>query len=328
MAWCRRVALTAVVLVLACTGAIAETSGRVYRVGLLSPGPPMPDPTIEIAALAGGFAKRGYKLGHNLAFERRWARGDVGLLPGLADELASSQVDVIVTFGFPAALAAKQRSSVVPIVVTRSGDPVATGLVASLARPGGNLTGISDVATELSTKRLELLKETVPALRRIAFLWNADDLGMTLRYRAAEAEAKRLGIVVQSLGVREPDDFAAAFETMRSERPDAIVMVTDVLTLLNRKRVYEFAAVHRIPAIFEHDQLVRDGGLFSYGPDLNEVYDRAADLVVRIIGGAQPADLPLEQPSRIRFVVNLKTAKAQGLTIPESILLRADEVIE
>jgi putative ABC transport system substrate-binding protein len=288
----------------------------------------MPDPNLEVAALVNGFAKRGYRVGHNLVFERQFAHGDIRLLPALADELVASRVDVIVTFGFPAALAAKQRSGGIPVVVTRSGDPVATGLVASLARPGGSVTGISDATSDLGIKRLELLRETVPALHKVAFLWNADDPAMTLRYQAAEAEASRRHIVVQALGVREPNDFATAFATMTRDRPDAIVLVTDVLTLLNRQRVYEFATANRIPAIYEHDHLVRDGGLLSYGPDLNEVYDRAADLVVRIFKGAKPADLPLEQPSRIRCVVNLKTAKAQGVSIPESILLRADEVIE
>lgn len=328
MAWCRRVIGAALALIALCAVAAAATSEPVRKVGLLGPGPPMPDPNLEVEALINGLAKRGYRLGHNLIFERSFAHGDIKLLPALADELVASRVDVIVTFGFPAALAAKQRSAGTPVVITRSGDPVATGLVASLARPGGSLTGISDAASDLAVKRLELLRETLPALQKVAFLWNADDLAMSLRYQAAEAEASRQRIVVQALGVREPNDFANAFATMTRDRPDAIVLVTDVLTLLNRRRIYEFATAHRIPAIYEHDSLVRDGGLLSYGPDLNEIYDRAADLIVRIFKGAKPADLPLEQPSRIRCVVNLKTAKAQGVIIPESILLRADEVIE
>jgi ABC-type uncharacterized transport system substrate-binding protein len=233
-----------------------------------------------------------------------------------------------VTLGYPTAAAVKSATTTVPLVVASAGDPVATGLAASLSRPGGNITGISDVAAELSGKRLQLLKSAVPDVKRVAMLWNADDLGMTLRYRATEAAAKTLGIAVQALGVREPDDFDAAFAAMTRDRPDGIFMVTDVLTVLNRKRVIEFAAAHRIPAMFEADRFVRDGGLMSYGPDGKETVARLADLVARILKGAKPADLPFEQPTRFRFVINLKTAKALGLAIPRELLLRADEVIE
>jgi putative ABC transport system substrate-binding protein len=209
-----------------------------------------------------------------------------------------------------------------------TGDPVGTGLVDSLARPGGHITGISDVSAEMTPKRLELLKEIAPALRRVAVLWNAADPGMTLRYHAAEAGAKTMGISVQPLGVREPADFDKAFEAMNSDMPDAILMVHDALTSLNRKRVLEFAATHRLPAIYEDGLYVRDGGLMSYGPDLNESLARVAALVDHILKGARPAELPFEQPTLFRFVLNLKTAKALGLTIPPSLLMRADEAIE
>ena len=308
-------------------GTAAQTGGKVSRVGFLvtaaSPG---------AVALRDGIsrdlAQRGYVPDRTLAIEMRSADGKSVRLPGIAKELADSGVDVIVTTGYPAARAAKDASSIVPIVVNAAGDPVETGLAASLSRPGGNLTGISDMAAELSAKRLELLKAAVPGLKRVAMLWNADDLGMTTRYRAATAAAVTLGIAVQSLGVREPDDFDAAFAAMTREKPDGILMVTDSLTVLNRKRVFEFAVAQRIPAIYEFDFLVRDGGLMSYGPDGKEVIARVAGLVDRILKGAKPSDLPFEQPTRFRFVINKKVADALGLTLPAAVLERADEVIE
>ena len=238
-----------------------------------------------------------------------------------------SKVDLIITSGYPAALAAK-RGTTLPVVVIFAGDPVGTGLVESLARPGGNLTGISDVSAQLTPKRMDLLREMAPGLRRVAMLWNADDLGMTLRYRASEAGAKAMGVLVQPLGVREPDDFNLAFSTMEREMPDAILMVTDSLTSLNRKRVFEFAAAHRLPAIYEFDWLVRDGGLMSYAPDLDESFGRVAALADRIFKGAKPAGLPFEQPTRFQLALNLTSAKAIGLEVPPVLLARADEVFE
>ena len=240
----------------------------------------------------------------------------------------AQHVDVIITQGYPAAFAAKQRGGDIPIVVTNSGDPVATGLAASLAHPGGNVTGVSDVASELSAKRLALLKEAVPGIKGVAVLWNADDLGMSLRYQAAELEAKKLSMAIVPLGVRAPDDFGVAFSEMTKTPPDGILMVTDILTMLNRKRVIQYADDHRIPAIYEYASLAHDGGLMSYGPDVDAIFDRAAGLADRILKGTKPADLPLQLPTRFQFVINLKTAKAIDLTIPDAILLRADDVIE
>ena len=175
---------------------------------------------------------------------------------------------------------------------------------------------------------MELLKQLAPGLRRVAMLWNATDLGMTLRYQASEAGAQAIGLSVQPLGVREPDDFEQAFAAMQRERPDAILMVTDTLTLLNRQRVFAFAATHQLPAIYEFDYLVRDGGLMSYGPDLDESFSRVAALVDRILKGTKPADLPFEQPTRFRLVINLKTAQAMGLPVPSILLFQADEVLK
>jgi putative ABC transport system substrate-binding protein len=296
-------------------------------VGTLGAGAAITDPSPNGAALLRGFAQLGYTQGTNLVFERRGAEGHKERFPALLDELSRSKVDVVITMGYPAALAAKEHSKL-PVVAIFAGDPVGTGLVESLARPGGNLTGISDVSEELTPKRMELLKEFAPQLRRIAMLWNASDLGMTLRYRASEAGAKEMGITVVPLGVREPDDFAQAFAAMESAQPDAILMVTDSLTLLNRKRVFDFAAAHRLPATYEFDFLVRDGGLMSYAPDLDESFGRVAALADRIFKGAAPAELPFEQPTRFKFALNLKTAKAIGIDVPPTLLSRVDEVIE
>ncbi len=305
---------------------LAQLPVKVSRLGVLSGGAPVADASPVGAALLRGRAQHGYTLGQNLALERRGADGHPDRLPPLVHDLVASHVEAIVTMGYPSALAAKQ-GTILPVVAINAGDPVSTGLVESLARPGGHLTGISDVSADLTPKRLELLKQLVPTLRRVAMLWNAADLGMTLRYRASEAGAQALGLSVQPLGVREPDDFEQAFAAMERERPDAILMVTDTLTLLNRQRIFEFAAAHQLPAIYEFDSLVRDGGLLSYGPDQDESFSRVAALVDRILKGAQPADLPFEQPTRFRLVLNLKTAQALGLPLPPIFLFQADEVI-
>ena len=307
--------------------ASAQTQPQMHRVGLLSVGADPTDQSPFGAGLIRGFARQGFVVGGNLMLERRAAHGQLARLPQLVDELASSKVELIVTGGYPAALAAKQRTAL-PVVAVQAGDPVEDGLVASFARPGGHVTGLSEVAAELSAKRLALLKEAVPGVHRVAMLWNAEDLGMSLRYKAAEAQAHNLGIDVESLGVTAPNGFDAAFSAMITRPPDAILMVSDVLTMLNRKRVFEFAVQHKLPAIYEYDFLVRDGGLMSYGPDVSEMYDRAAGLAARILNGANPAQLPLETPSRFVLAINLETAKAIGLTIPPSLLARADDVIE
>jgi putative ABC transport system substrate-binding protein len=295
--------------------ALAQSPNKTYRIGLLG----IVDKSPFDAPLANGLAKRGYVIDRNLALERRPAP--------LVSELVASKVDLIVAFGYRAAVAAKEGTTL-PVVLFSAGDPVETGLAASLARPGGHLTGLSDVSAEVTPKRMELLKEFAPNLRRVAMLWNADDLAMTLRYRASEAGAKALGIDVQALGVREPADFDQAFEAMRRDPPDGILMVSDPLTNLNRTKVFEFAAQQRLPGIYEYDFIARAGGLMSYGLDLDESFDRVGALVDRILKGAKPAELPFEQPTLFRFVLNLKAAKALGTAVPPDLLARADEVIE
>jgi putative tryptophan/tyrosine transport system substrate-binding protein len=306
----------------------AQEPGKTYRVGLLATGGAIGPSDERRQAILEVLAAHGFVEGRNLAFVARWGDGRYDRLSEYAVALKASKVDVIVTFGYPAALAAKMSAKDVPVVVSGAGDPVATGLVESLARPGGTLTGSTELATELSAKRLEILKEAVPNLRKVAVLFNATDHGMTLRYRAAEAAAQVLNVHVQTFGVREPNDFEDAFAEMTRSPPEAILMVSDALTLLNRKKIMEFAAAKKLPAIFEFSFLVRDGGLMSYGPNQAAIGARVGDFVARILGGARPADLPLEQPTQFELVINLKTAKALGLELPPTLLSRADEVIE
>jgi putative tryptophan/tyrosine transport system substrate-binding protein len=318
-------AVIALALVVVPGAAEAQTSSKIYHLGLLGCGPPPSDTSDIVAGLIRGLAQRGYVLDRNMAFERRGAQFHFDRLPGLVDELLASSIDVIVAVCYPAAAAAQQGTKTIPIV---SAGTSASGLIKSLSRPGGNLTGLSDLAVELAAKRLELLKEAVPRLRQVAMLYNAADLGMTQRYQVSAAAAQALGLTVLPLGVREPEGFDEAFAAMMREPPDGLFMVTDALTALNHRRVFEFAAAQRLPAMYEYEALVRDGGLMSYGPDMGELQDRVAGLIDRILKGAKPADLPYEQPTRFRFVINLKTAKELGLTISQSILARADEVIE
>jgi putative tryptophan/tyrosine transport system substrate-binding protein len=305
----------------------AQPAARTYRIGTLTVGPPIPPTEGAGKMLVEGLAKRGYKLGENLAYETRGAAGKIPQMANLMQDLKAANVDVVVTVGYPSVAVAK-ASGIPTVIATGSGDPVVTGLIQSFAHPGGNVTGIADDAAALSTKRLGLLKAASPALRRVAMLWNKDDRGMTQRYDASAKAAQELGVTVQPLGVREPNDFDEAFAAMNREPPDAILMVTDSLTLLNRKRVFDYALEHRLPAIYEQDFMARDGGLMSYGADARESFDRAADLASRIFQGAKPADLPVEIPTHYLFVINMKTAKAMNFMMPNNVLSLADEVIE
>jgi len=305
----------------------AQNPARVWRIGYLTNTARPPDGAVP-AAFRQALASLGYVEGRNVTYVGRWGEAKSERLPGLATELVGLDVDVLLTTGAPPAEAAKAATSTIPIVVVVPGDVVATGLVTSLARPGGNITGISDPATELSAKRLELLKEAVPGATRIAVMWNANDRAMTLRYAEVEKAARALHVTVQPLGVREPDDIDGALAAMNRARPDAFFLVTDSLTVLNRQRILDFAAAHRIPAMYEFGFLVRDGGLMSYGPNMEDMYRRAADYVARILAGAKPGELPVELPTRYYLLVNLKTAKELDLTFPQSLLLRADEVVE
>jgi putative tryptophan/tyrosine transport system substrate-binding protein len=305
----------------------AAQTAKTYRLATFSGSAPITANSPIGTILTRALAEHGYTLGKNLEIQAYGADGQPARLPQLARDIAASKADAVVVVGWPPAAALK-GTGVPTVVALGAGDPVASGLVTSLARPGGNVTGISDNATTLSTKRLGLLKQAAPSIRKVAMLWNKDDLGMTLRYQASAEAAKSLGTAVLPLGVAEPDDFADAFAAMDRDSPDAILMVADALTVLNRKRVFDYAAAHRLPAIYEFDFFVRDGGLMSYGADFKESFERAASLVDRIFKGAKPADLPFEEPTHYLFVVNLKTAKSIGLELPPNLLALADEVIE
>jgi putative ABC transport system substrate-binding protein len=304
----------------------AQQPTKFYRIGLLT-GLAAPPPS-STTPFEQGLRQLGYVEGQNVAIERRYSNGQMDRLPELAVDLAHLPLDVILTQSFPAALAAKQATSTIPIVVMAAGDPVATGLVATFARPGGNITGVSALETELSGKRLELLKEAFPKLAHVGVLWNAADLGMTLKFREIEVAAKALRVTVQASAVREPKDFDGVFSEMIRKRPDALFVIADPLTRLNRKQLVELATKSRLPAMYEDSQYVDDGGLMAYGPSLAENLQIALHHIDKILKGSKPSELPIEQPTKFEFVINLKTAKQIGLTIPPNVLARADRVIK
>jgi putative ABC transport system substrate-binding protein len=305
----------------------AQEPGKVFRIGFLTGGVRPSESEQQQSPLRKALREAGYIEGQNVVFEARYAEGKIDRLPDLAAELVRLRVDVIVTVGGPPAEAAKRATSIIPIVIVAAGDPVGTGLITSLARPGENVTGITDQAIELIPKRLELLKEMVPKASRMAVLWNSADRAMTVRYKQVETAARALGVRVQPFGVLDPSDFDGAFSAMTRERPDAIFIISDPLIRLNRRRVLDFAATKRLPAMYELNVYVSDGGLMSYGPSFSDMWPRAASYVDKILKGARPGDLPVEQPTRYYLVINLKTAKSLGLTVPPSVLIRADEVI-
>jgi putative ABC transport system substrate-binding protein len=319
------VALLALVLLAAPLAAEAQQPSGLPRVGVLRPGSP-PDPLVD--DLKQGLRDLGYIEGQNVILEYRYADGNLDRLPALAAELAQIKVNVITTWSTPAALAAKSASPTIPVVFGGVGEPVGVGLVASLARPGGNVTGVSMLAETLSAKRLELLRETFPRVVRVAMLWNSSNPSMVFRAHETEAAAATLGLKLESFGVQNLTDFDGAFAAMSRQRPDALITLVDPFTTRYRQRIVDFAAAHHLPAIYEVRQFVDANGLMSYGPSLAASQRRVAVLVDRILKGARPADLPVEQPTTFELVINARTAKALGLTIPPSVLLRADEVIQ
>jgi ABC-type uncharacterized transport system substrate-binding protein len=288
---------------------------KVWRLGVLQPGAP-PEPLVE--AMRQRLAQLGYVEGRNIVLEYRWAEGKLDRLAGLATELVSSRVDVITALSTPAALAARSATRTIPIVFTGVGDPVGAGVVPGLAHPGGNATGISLLATELSAKRLELLREIVPGVSRVAMLWNDTNPSMVLRAQEAQDAAPKLGVTVRSIGVHDLIDFEAAFATIDSWQADALLTLVDPFTREHRKRIVEFAAHRHLPAIYEAREFVEAGGLVSYGPSLAANQMRAAEYIDKILKGSKPADLPVEQPTKFELLIDIKTAKALNLTIPAS----------
>jgi putative ABC transport system substrate-binding protein len=307
----------------------AQQPAKIARIGLLSPASSAGDWGIRLQAFRDGLRELGYVEGKNLQLEVRWGEGKLERLPTLAAELVQLKVDVIVAASSPSVVAASQATRTIPIVMPTSSDPVGDGLVASLARPGGNITGLSQMAPELGEKRLQLLREMFPKVSHaMAVLWNPDYVGMRARFEQARVAAPAVGLTVRSVEVRDTRELDAAFEAIIREHPDALLLLVDPLTLSQRSRIVEFAAEQRLPAIYETSDFVDVGGLISYGPNGLELFRRAATYVDKILRGAKPADLPIEQPTKFELVINMRAAKALGIKIPESILLRADKVIE
>jgi putative ABC transport system substrate-binding protein len=270
----------------------------------------------------------GWVEGRNIALESRLAEVNLDKLPDLAAELARLNVAVIVADGDPAIRAAKQATRTIPIVIVAVGDPVREGLVASLARPGGNITGLTSISAELSGKRLELVKETFRKVRRVAVLWNPANSSNALEFTEMEAGARALGLKLQSLKAQGPDDFPAVFAAAAKDRADALIVVRDTVIDSHHFQILDFAVEKRLPLIHGEAQFIEAGGLMSYGPSRVELFRRAAYYVDKILKGTKPADLPVEQPTKFELVINLKAAKQIGLTIPQSILYRADKVIK
>ena len=308
--------------------AAAQSPPKIFRVGHLAAPGRTPDGAPP-RALREALKELGYVEGQNITYEARFAEGKFERLPDLAAELVRLNVDVIVAQGGKSTEAVRRATTTIPIVMApASGDAVAVGWIATLARPGANITGLSDESIQLSSKRMELLKEAVPRAALIAILWNEADYGMTLRYREIEKAARALQVGVQPVGVRGPEDFGAAFTTMTRRRPDAMFLVADALTNVNRKQFIDFAAANRIPAMYESSFIVREGGLMSYGSNPEDEFREAARYIDRILKGAKPADLPAVQPTRYYLAVNRKTATDLGLTISPTLRIRIDQLVE
>ena len=305
----------------------AQQAGKVYRLGFLG------NSTAALEAhLVGPFREGlrdlGYVEGRNISIEYRWTEGDYERLPALVAELIASKVDVIVTAGTPASLAVKKATTTIPLVMVAVGDPVGSGLVASLARPGGNATGLTSIAPELEGKRLQLLKEMLPNVSRVAVLWNPSNAYQIADEKEVRAAAGALRMRVSSFAVRTSDELDPALAAILRERADALLVLADRVFLFNRARIADFVVKNRLPGMNAYRELAEAGSLMSFGPSYAVMHRQAATYVVKILNGANPADLPVEQPAKFELVINLKAARALGVKIPPSLLLRADHVIE
>jgi putative ABC transport system substrate-binding protein len=323
----RRLALAALglSLVAAPISGEAQKAGKVYRIGVLDPAPAAPNANID--AFRQRLRELGYVEGQNVVLEYRSAGGRPNAFPALAEELVRLKVDLILTRGTAAVTAAKNATSTIPIVMAASGDPLGTGVVSGLARPGGNVTGLSALAAEVSGKRLQLLKETVPGIRRIAAVLDKGTGFMPQQWRSTEQSARAMGIEPRLVEIEKAEDLRPAFDAVVKHRADAVVVGLGPVMQGNVARIVELATKHRLPSVFTSREMVDAGGLMAYGVSYPDAYRRAATYVDKIFKGAKPADLPIEQPTKFEFVLNLKTAKALGITIPHAVLLRADEVL-
>jgi putative tryptophan/tyrosine transport system substrate-binding protein len=304
-------------------GALAQGADKIWQMGFIAQGYER-----FYDALFEGLRELGYAEGRNLMVERRYAEGHADRFPEFAAEMVRLKVDIIIVTTTPAALAVKNATTTIPVVFPNAISPVESGVVASLAQPGGNVTGGAAQTAALSTKRLAILKEVVPGLSRGAVLWNAANPALAYPWRQSQSAADALGITLRSVEVRDPKDIEAAFAVIAQEQPDALIVLQDALTLQHRKEIIDFAAQKRLPGMFVAKEWVVAGGLMSYGESLPDMYRRGAYFVDKILKGAKPADLPVEQVTKFELVLNLQTAKAMGLTIPPTILATAEEVIE
>ncbi len=305
----------------------AQYKGKLPRVGFMGNSTAALEANL-VGSFRDGLRELGYEENRNIIIEFRWADGKYERFPALVAELLSAKVDVIVTAGTPATLAVTKATSTVPLVMVAVGDPVGTGIVPSLARPGGNITGLSSIAPDLEGKRLNLLREVVPELSRVAFFLNPANAFHTVSIRQARAAAQTLRIKLQSVEVRKSEDLDTAFAAILKERPDALLILADRVFLHNRKRMMDFCTQNRLPTMVPYRELVEAGGLISYGPSYEYMHRRAAIYVDKILKGTKPADLPIEQPTKFTLVINLKTAKTLDLTVSSELLALADDVIE
>jgi putative ABC transport system substrate-binding protein len=306
----------------------AHAQATVPRIGLLAVGSPNPSVPRPVQALLQALRDLGYVEGRTIQIEYRWAEGRPDRLPALAADLVRADVELIVASGDAAIRAARQASRTLPIVMATSGDAVGAGFVESLARPGGNVTGMTAITPELSAKRLQIIKELLPRISRVAVLWNPADPVQALDWNETQSAARSLGLSLQSVECRSPSDVDGALAAFARTPPDALVVFNAAEVVERRTALLETVATHRIPAIYDAGEWVAAGGLIAYGVTHASLFRRSAHFVDRILKGAKPADLPVEQPATFLLAINLKTAKALGLTIPQSVLVRADEVIQ
>jgi putative ABC transport system substrate-binding protein len=300
----------------------AQPVGKVYRIGVVVGGVDYTD------NLRQGLRELGWVEGQNVVVLKRVWGGRTEQFPKIIADLIQLKVDIIVSSSTPAVRAAKESTRTILIVMAGLTDPVGAGLIASLARPGGNITGLTNIFTELSAKRLELLKEVAPRVSRVAVLWNPTHPGQAIAWQQTQQAAQALGLVLFSAEVRRPEDFSPAFTAILVERAEALLVLPDPLTSFHRHQTADFAVKQRLPSVYAASYWVQAGGLLSYGPSFPEIWRRAGVYVVKILKGARPADLPIEQPTKYELIINLKAAKALGLTIPPALLQRADQVID
>ena len=301
---------------------------KTWRIGFLEAGAPAANQHF-LDAFKRGLREQGYVEGQNVVVVERWADGNVERFPVLLDELVQAKVDIILVASTPGAVAAKAAVKTIPVIFVGAADPVGVGIVASLGRPGGNLTGFSQAEEEgLVGKRIELFREAVPPVDRLALIWNPTAPGVALRLKEARSSAAKFKVTIRSFEVHDAKELDGIFATIAKERFTRLMVLADPLTVRNRVHIVELAAKTRLPAIYPFLEFAHVGGLMAYGPSIPELFRRAAGYVDKIVKGAKPADLPVEQPTKFDFVINLKTAKALGLTIPRTVLARADEVIQ